>query len=90
MTDPNTGEVMLDGAGKKIIVESRLSKPTLVTSWTQYTKIFGEFVSDSRAFLPDAVYGYFSNGGGPCYIVSLRALNEMDAPTRATTAWSRP
>ncbi|MEU2846972.1 phage tail sheath family protein, partial [Streptomyces sp. NPDC007049] len=41
----------------------------LVTSWTQYTNVFGEFVSG--AYLPQAVYGYFLNGGGNAYIVSL-------------------
>jgi uncharacterized protein len=60
--------------GERVVVESRLNKPTLVTSWTQYTDIFGEFLSG--AFLPDAVYGYFANGGGPCYVTSLRAVNE--------------
>lgn len=60
--------------GERTVVESRLNKSTLVTSWTQYTDVFGEFVSG--AFLPDAVYGYFANGGGPCYVTSLRALQE--------------
>lgn len=54
--------------------ESRLHKATLVTSWTQYTDVFGEFIPG--AYLPDAVYNYFTNGGGPCYITSLRAVNE--------------
>ena len=56
------------------IIESRLNKATLVTSWTQYTTIFGGFMSD--AYMPDAIYGYFMNGGGPAYVTSLRALNE--------------
>ena len=60
--------------GERVVVESRLNKPTLVTSWTQYTDTFGDFVSG--AYLPDAVYGYFANGGGPCYVTSLRAINE--------------
>lgn len=67
--DPATGE--------RVVVESRLNKPTLVNSWTHYTKIFGEFVSD--AYLPDAVYGYFANGGGPCYITSIRADGEEES-----------
>lgn len=66
--------------GKRTAVESRLNKPTLVTSWTQYTDTFGEFVSG--AYLPDAVYGYFANGGGPCYVTSLRALNEGSAASK--------
>jgi phage tail sheath protein FI len=64
--DPATGE--------RVVVESRLNKPTLVTNWTQFTDIYGDFVPG--AFMPDAVYGYFANGGGACYVTSLRALNE--------------
>ncbi len=60
--------------GERIVLESRLNKPTLVTSWTQYCDIFGEF--SPGIFLPDAVYGYFANGGSACYITSLRALKE--------------
>ena len=60
--------------GERVVVESRLNKATLVTSWTQFTAIFGDFISG--AYLPDAVYGYFANGGGPCYVTSLRALKE--------------
>jgi phage tail sheath protein FI len=64
--DPATGD--------KFPVESRLNKPTLVTSWTQFVDVFGDF--SPGAYLPDAVYGYFANGGGPCYVTSLRALDE--------------
>ncbi len=62
--------------GEREAVESVLNKATLVTNWTQFTDIFGGFVEG--AYLPDAVYGYFANGGGACYVSSLRALNEMD------------
>ena len=64
--DPVTGE--------RVIVESRLNKATLVTNWTQFTDIFGDFVSG--AYLPYAVYGFFANGGSACYVTSLRALSE--------------
>ncbi len=64
--DPRTGD--------RVPVESVVNKPTLVSNWTQFTNIFGDFVAG--AYLPDAVYGYFANGGGPCYVVSLRALKE--------------
>lgn len=56
------------------VVGSVLNQAVKVTSWTDYVNYFGEFVQG--AYLPDAVYGYFSNGGGTCYIVSLRALEE--------------
>ncbi|MFQ5435940.1 MAG: phage tail sheath subtilisin-like domain-containing protein, partial [Anaerolineae bacterium] len=61
--------------GEREVVESVLNKATLVTNWTQFSDIFGGFVEG--AYLPDAVYGYFANGGGACYVSSLRALNEM-------------
>jgi len=67
--------------GERTVIESRLNKPTLVTSWTQFSEIFGEFISG--AFLPDAVYGYFSNGGGPCYVTSLRAVKEGGGEAKA-------
>ncbi len=54
--------------------ESRLNKATLITNWRQYTQIFGGFISG--AYMPDAVYAYFSNGGGPCYVTSLRSLQD--------------
>jgi phage tail sheath protein FI len=60
--------------GERIPVESVVNKAVLVTNWTQFQNIFGGFTLG--AFLPDAVYGYFNNGGGPCYITSIRALNE--------------
>lgn len=51
-----------------------LGKAELVTNWTQYSTIFGGFIKG--AYLPDAIYGYFNNGGGPCYVTSLRTLEE--------------
>jgi len=74
--DPDTGE--------RAPVESRLNKSTLVTNWTQFVDIFGGFTPG--AYLPDAVYGYFANGGGPCYVTSLRALKESDAAVSAASA----
>lgn len=60
---------------RTILPAALLNQAILVTNWTQYTDYFGEFVDG--AYLPDAVYGYFANGGGPCYVTSLRALNEL-------------
>lgn len=69
--------------GTRVAVESRLHKATLVTNWTQFTEVFGGFTSG--AYLPDAVYGYFANGGGPCYVTSLRALDEAGGDVKAAT-----
>lgn len=43
--------------------------PRMVTSWGDYTRIYGGFVEG--AMLPHSVYGYFANGGGSCYIVRI-------------------
>jgi phage tail sheath protein FI len=43
--------------------------PTLVTNWTQFVGVFGEF--QEGLYLHHAVYGYFQNGGGACYVVRV-------------------
>lgn len=63
---------------------SLLGKPTLVTNWTQFVQKFGGFVPG--AYLPDAVYGYFANGGGRCYVVSLKTLGMADSPAVEASA----
>lgn len=45
------------------------NSPQLVTNWTQFTSAFGGFVEGS--YLAHAVYGYFNNGGGTCYVVRV-------------------
>jgi uncharacterized protein len=47
------------------------NQPTLVTNWSQYTLNFGGFVEGS--YLAHAVYGFFLNGGGSCYVVRIGA-----------------
>jgi len=43
--------------------------PTLIANWTQFASTFGDFVPGT--YLAQAVYGYFNNGGGSCYVVRL-------------------
>lgn len=54
---------------------AELFKPMLVTNWTQYLNYFARPNSngftDFNAYLPFAVYGYFMNGGGRCWITSI-------------------
>ncbi|KAA3660397.1 MAG: hypothetical protein DWQ04_19550, partial [Chloroflexi bacterium] len=77
-------KVLNSETGERVPVESVLNKPTLVTNWTQYQNIFGGFISG--AYTPDAVYGYFNNGGGACYVSSIKALKEADDNAVAATA----
>ncbi|MBD1867184.1 phage tail sheath family protein [Cyanobacteria bacterium FACHB-471] len=50
-------------------------KPMLVTSWDQYLRYFSKEgstgFSPERFYLPFAVQGWFLNGGGRCWVVSL-------------------
>lgn len=54
---------------------AELFKPMLVTNWTQFLNYFSRPNSDGftdfNAYLPFAVYGYFMNGGGRCWITSI-------------------
>ena len=61
----------------ELVVEDLLNKPQLVTNWTQFTQRYGGFVPGVN--LPQAVYGYFMNGGSRCYVVSVRTFPKADA-----------
>lgn len=63
---------------------SLVGKPTLVTNWSQYVAKFGAFVEG--AYLPDSVYGFFANGGGICYVLSLKSLGESSDGAEAIAA----
>lgn len=57
--------------------DAELFKPMLVTSWGQYVEYFGKPGSsapgftDFDAYLPFCVQGWFDNGGGRCWVVSI-------------------
>jgi uncharacterized protein len=61
----------------EMVVENLLNKPQLVTNWSQYVERFGGFVAGVQ--LPTSVYGYFSNGGSRCYVVSVRTFPKAEA-----------
>jgi uncharacterized protein len=56
--------------------------PTLVSNWSQFTKTFGEFRPGT--YLAHAVYGYFLNGGGNCYIVRIGQDGSADSDGNST------
>lgn len=61
----------------ELVVENLLNRPQLVTNWTQFVERFGGFVSGVN--LPQSVYGYFTNGGSRCYVVSVRTFPKAEA-----------
>ncbi|MFE5828510.1 phage tail sheath subtilisin-like domain-containing protein [Streptomyces erythrochromogenes] len=46
-----------------------LNEPVRITNWGQFTKTFGEFIEGS--YLAHSVFGFFTNGGGTCYVVRV-------------------
>lgn len=40
-----------------------------VTNWSQYQETFGSFIR--TGYTPLAVYGFFQNGGGNCYVIRV-------------------
>ena len=70
------------------------NRPVMITSWTDYTKAFGKPLSEDPtgprdphrrgAYLSHAVYGYFLNGGGRCYVTNVVPATDGAAPARVT------
>lgn len=56
------------------------SNPTLITSWSNYTTVFGPLSNDYD--LGYAVYNYFANGGGLAYV--SRVVNSDSTPATVT------
>ena len=61
----------------QMVVENLINRPQLVTNWTQFRERFGDFVPGT--YLPQSVYGYFTNGGSRCYVMSVRTFPKATA-----------
>jgi phage tail sheath protein FI len=79
------GSKPIEGAGTAVAAfvgfaeKGPIGEPTLVTNWSQFTNTFGGFIKGG--YLAPAVYGYFNNGGGTCYVNRLAgSLNGEHAP----------
>ncbi|MET8000874.1 phage tail sheath family protein [Nonomuraea glycinis] len=77
------GSVPIEGVGTAVAafigfaVKPGPGDPILVTSWNQYVDRFGGFAEG--CYLPQAVYGYFLNGGSACYVIRLGADGAQSA-----------
>ena len=80
------GSRPIEGVGTSVAAfvglaeDGPINEPVLITNWSQYTQTFGEFMDGS--YLAHAVYGYFLNGGGTCYVVRVGG----DEPATAAKA----
>ena len=52
--------------------------PTLVTSFTEYQRVFGGYFDEDK-YLPYAVEGFFLNGGKRCYVSRVSDSNYASA-----------
>jgi hypothetical protein len=68
---------MAERVDGEYVTRDLLNRPQLVTNWRQYVERFGGFVDG--AYLPQAVYGYFQNGGTRCYVLSLKTIPKAQA-----------
>jgi uncharacterized protein len=71
--------------------DADLFQPILITNWNQYLECFAKPGSDGftdfEAYLPFAVQGWFQNGGGRCWVVSIGTkLPGSEAPDPEATA----
>ncbi len=46
-----------------------VNEPIFCTNWSQFTKNYGDF--QSSQYLAHAVYGFFNNGGGRCFVLNV-------------------
>jgi uncharacterized protein len=55
-----------------------VNEPVLCTNWSQFTKHFGDF--QNSEYLAHAVYGFFNNGGGRCFVLNVGNWEEISKP----------
>jgi phage tail sheath protein FI len=56
----------------ELVQQATPHTPALVTNWTQFTNLFGDFdQAIPGGYLHQAMYGYFLNGGTAAYVVGL-------------------
>ena len=69
------GSAPIEGVGTAVAafvglaMKGPMNQATLISNWKQFVDTFGEFTSEG--YLAHAVYGYFVNGGGNCYVVRI-------------------
>ncbi|MER6101195.1 phage tail sheath subtilisin-like domain-containing protein [Streptomyces sp. NPDC001832] len=78
-----SGSRPIEGVGTSVAAfvgfaqKGPFDEPTLITNWSQFAGTFGDFVDG--AYLASAVYGFFANGGGVCYVVRIGDGTEPQA-----------
>ncbi len=91
----NSGARPIEGVGTAMAAfvgmapSGPANRPVLITNWTQYVETFGALEESGRrnphlngSYLSHAVYGFFLNGGGRCYVTRIAPAGSTDTPPR--------
>ena len=83
----STGPRPIEGVGTSTagmvgLTERGPERPTLVTGWLHFQRVFGSYVNNS--YLAYAVQGFFDNGGQRCFIGRVVGQGDGDAAISAT------
>jgi phage tail sheath protein FI len=90
MEEVSSGSKPIEGVGTAVAAfvgfaeDGPINQPTLVTNWTQFVNVFGNFIEGS--YLAHAVYAYFLNGGGVAYVVRIGAEDDDQPELPAASA----
>jgi phage tail sheath protein FI len=86
------GAKPIEGAGTAMAAfvgfaeQGPVGQPTFIPNWSEFTGTFGGFIKGG--YLANAVYGYFQNGGGRCYVSRLPGGEEAAAEPKAVASLS--
>lgn len=84
--DPDKGAGMPERPSGEAYAQADALVPRPVGSWTEFVQLFGEIQTGNR-FLAHAVYGFFDNGGGRCWVARVPDADDLgDGVGAALTA----
>src|SRR5437762_12088626 len=65
---------------------ARLGEAVAVNSWSEFVRIFAKPEDAPGTPLARAVYGFFDNGGGRCYVVNVAQIGRASCREREYVA----
>jgi len=84
------GSKPIEGVGTAVAAfvgfaeQGPVNEPIFIPNWTEFVSTFGGFIKGG--YLANAVYGYFQNGGGRCFVSRLPGGEEEAAEPKAVAA----
>jgi phage tail sheath protein FI len=74
--DPAAGSGMPVKANGDAYLQAGVQVARPINSWTEFTQSFGD-LQTANQYLAHAVYGFFNNGGGRCWVIRVAALRDL-------------